>query len=323
MADSTPEGTVEQEASAPDADALLDRFLDDSEQEHTIQEEGDDQEASEAEADDADTETEDDTAGGENDDDQSQEAGRFVADDGKVRLADGTVITVAELKRGSLREADYTRKTQEVSALREELNARQAALAQHEQSIDFAIEVARAYMPAKPDPALIASDPLSYLQAKEAYEAHIGQLQQLFEAKSQAENDRLSQQQDDLKRQMEAGRDALLSAMPELKDTAKATAFATDLSKAITKYGYDPSDVNLVRDHRLFLLARDAMAYQKLMASKPKALAKTQGKPPLAPGKRLSPQGDKRRERSADWQKLRQSHGKDEGALDRILDDLI
>lgn len=330
MADgSTPEGTVEQEASAPDADALLDRFLGASDEEHSSENEGENtEEASTEDIEDADTDTAAEEAD-ENDDatteDENQSTGSegYVADDAKVRLPDGTETTVAELKRGNLRESDYTRKTQEIGALRKELDQRQAALTQHEQSIDFAIEVARAYLPAKPDAAMVETDPLGYLQAKESYEAHVGQLQQLFEAKANAENERLAQQQNSLRQQMEAGRDALLSAMPELREPAKANAFASDLSKAISKYGFDPQDVHMVRDHRLFLLAKDAMAYQRLMAQKPKALAKTAGKPPLAPGKRQSPQADKRRERNSDWQKLRQSNGRDEGALDRILDDLI
>ena len=108
--DSTPEGTVEQAEPVATADSLLDRFLGSSDEEDTPQELEDSTE-DQASEEDAVTDLSADDAGQDDDAEQqegdhSQEeasAGRFVGDDGKVRLPDGTVTTVAELKRGSRR----------------------------------------------------------------------------------------------------------------------------------------------------------------------------------------------------------------------------
>ena len=60
-------------------------------------------------------------AGSESEDDDEDEAeadDELVADDGKVRLDDGSLVSIAELKKGHLRQADYTKKTQALVEIR-------------------------------------------------------------------------------------------------------------------------------------------------------------------------------------------------------------
>ena len=322
---SNPVGTVEQSAPVDDADALLDRALGPDDAEDEEQPPSDDVDASAATDEEGATQEEDDAPS--QDGEQSTDAGRFVADNAKVRLPDGTVTTVAELKQGSLRQADYTRKTQEVSASRKELEARQAEIAQKsqsfEQTINFALQVAQASMPQEPSREMLASDPIAYLQQKAEYDARLGQLQHLSAAKQQHEEVKSGEQQRAFHEWVSGERQRLVEAMPELKDTAKLHAFNGELVKGIEQYGFTAQDLSNVYDHRLVLLAKDALAYQKLKASKPQAMAKTQGKPAFTPGRRQSPNGEKQRSNAGDWQKVRASHGQDHAALDRILDKFI
>lgn len=325
---SNPDGTVEQSAPV-DADALLDRVLgDDVDDEQGEQQEtqSDEVEANEAATDEEGATQEEDDAPSE-DGDPSSEAGRFVADNAKVRLPDGTVTTIADLKQGSLRQADYTRKTQEIAANRKELETRQAEIAQKsqtfEQTINFAIQVAQAGLPQEPSRELLVSDPIAYLQQDAEYKARLGQLQQLSAAKQQHEQVAATEQQRAFQEWVSGERQRLADAMPELKDPAKLQTFNGELVKGIERYGFSPDDLNSVYDHRLILLAKDAMAYQKLMANKPKAMAKTQGKPAFTPGKRQSPQSGKQQSQAGDWQRVRASHGQDHEALDRILDKFV
>lgn len=323
--DSNPQGTVEQAAPA-DADALLDRVLGPDTQGGESGEEAEQAPESEAVADDNGETQGEDEAQGEGDD-QSSDGGRFVADNAKVRLPDGTVTTVNDLKQGSLRLADYTRKTQEVAANRRELESRQAEIAQQaqafEQTINFAIQVAQTGLPAEPDRQLLADDPISYLQQKAERDSRIQQLQQLYAAKQQHEQAQVTERQNAIQQWLTVERQRLTDAMPELKDIAKLQAFNAELVKGIEHYGFSQQDLESVYDHRLILLAKDAMAYRKLIANKPAAMAKTDGKPTLTPGRRQNTQAQRQRDKASDWQKLRASHGKDEDALDRILDNLI
>src|SRR6478609_1615448 len=184
--------TEQPEATPSDAaDTLIDRFLDVSEPEDTSpkprkagkpagserqapeedpDDEGDD-EPSEGDEDGEDTDTEE-SVGEEDDDDQSDddEAGRFVGQNGRVKLPDGSTTTVAELVRGNLRMADYTRKTQETGALHQELQARAADYAQQSQIVSFAIDIMAAALPPEPDVRLLEpgeyNDPIGFTNQK-------------------------------------------------------------------------------------------------------------------------------------------------------------
>src|SRR5688572_14668998 len=105
--------------------------------------------------------------------------GRFVSDDAKVKLDDGTVITVAQLRRNNLFEADYTRKTMAMSEDRKAVESQKAHVQQLEQALlqqrETVAVVANAFMPKPPDPALLDPnsdkfDLVGYSQQKAAYE---------------------------------------------------------------------------------------------------------------------------------------------------------
>jgi hypothetical protein len=51
-------------------------------------------------------------------DQKVSKGGEFVPDTGKVTLADGTILTVAELKRNNLFQQDYSRKTMDLDRAR-------------------------------------------------------------------------------------------------------------------------------------------------------------------------------------------------------------
>ncbi|PWL17401.1 hypothetical protein DKP76_11525 [Falsochrobactrum shanghaiense] len=219
------------------------------------------------------------------------------AEEPKYRLADGTEATLSEIeewRKGNLRQSDYTRKTMELAETRKELEARQQSTNQQaqffQQNIDFAIDVAKAHLPQAPDPALAYSDPITFMQQKADYEARTEQLQQLLSAKQQHLSETSQQRQQAHKDMALNEAKALMDAMPELKDPAKLQSFQADLSRSVQSYGIKPDEIGNVMDHRLFLMARDAMAYQKLMSQKPKALDKARNAPPVqVPGQRQSP----------------------------------
>lgn len=325
--DNTPQGTVEQTAAAQDADSLLDRFLGGAPDEDNASAQETGQEAQGgAEQDDA-SQTEGQDHAEQQDGDQPQEP-QYATDDAKVRLDDGTEVTIAALKQGSLRQADYTRKTQEISALRTELTQRQTALAQQSQQfeaqVNLAIEIAAANLPPEPNPEMMAENPLGYMQQKAIYDKRVQELQRLVSTKQQHEQAQAQQRQQAFQQYLASEHQALVEAMPEINDGAKRQAFSADVSKALKQYGFTDQDLSQIYDHRIFVAARDLIAYQKLLAAKPKALAKTNGKPPLsASGNRQSPNAQKQSQKSADWKRLRDSGGKDVDAFDRLVDDLI
>lgn len=325
--DNNPQGTVEQEPVADTTDSLLDKFLNPEPSQEDNSEPEDGQEAQDGADSQDEAQSEEDDQAGQEEDDQPRES-EFATDDAKVRLEDGTEVTIADLKRGNLFQADYTRKTQEIGAIRKELESRQAEIAQQSQQfesqINLALEIAAANLPPEPTMELFDQDPQLYQRQKILYDKRVGELQQLIGAKQQHEQAQHQQQQQAFQEQVGREHQALMESMPELSDGEKRQAFSSDMMNAIKKYGFSDQDVSQLYDHRFFLAAKDLIAYQKLMAQKPKAMAKAKGKPPLSPGaNRQSPQQQNSARRQSDWKRLRETGGKDADAFDRLVDPLV
>jgi hypothetical protein len=223
----------------------------------------------------------------------AQDADEREADESLVvRLRDGTTITVAELKRGYGREADYTRKTQDLAEQKKTFESRQAQLSQHEQffteAAEHAIRVARAFMPKPPDASLRESDPVEYFLQKDRYdraEAHVRTLENARKAQA----DRAAHEEGQLIRDHLAGQQKLLlDKVPEFRSEKARRAFWDEaLAVGQAHYGYSAEEMSHVHDHRLMMVLRDALAYRRLQASKPKAEAKVKEAPPVAqPAKR-------------------------------------
>ncbi len=279
--------------------------------------------------------SEDETQGdpyGEDADRSEEDAAQDVGDDEEpngIRLKDGTEVTlddVEEWRKGNLRDADYRRKTMEIAATRKELETRLSDIQQKSQFFDenvtFAIALAQAHLPQPPDRSLLHSDPIGYLEQKAAYETGIEQLQELVAAKQYAEQSAQVQQSAQLREMLTSETGRLVAAMPELKEPARARQFSTDLTKSIERYGFDAQDLAQVADHRLILLAKDAMAYQRIVANRSKAQAKANGATPMqVPGRRPGPNEAKVRMSKEKWDNLRRDGSLESGAA--VLLDLV
>lgn len=283
-----------------------------AEDELPTDEEGEDEEG------DQDDEDEDQAEDGE-DDEPDSEQGRFVADNAKVKLidADGkeVVVSVADLKKGSLLHADYTRKTQEAAELRRTAEAQSESVKQAEQQIieqrEYMLSLLQSVAPQPPSREKLRVDPIgywedvaSYDEAKEQFDAHIqyitGQNQQV-QTKRQAElhEKRIATAQTEWT--------ALLEKAPDLRDKSKFTAFEGDLNTFASEYGFTPQEVAeaLPYDHRMALVFKDAIEMRKLRASKPAVTRKTEARPPVAKGgKRLNPGAHQARQAQASMERL-------------------
>jgi hypothetical protein len=120
-------------------------------------------------------------------------------------------------------------------------------------------------------------------------------------------------------------KDKLLGYKPELQDRKKLEAYHGDLLKTLHHYGKDENDLAQVYDADIIRMIEDLGNYRKILSARKAARRKAQGAPVLAPSTRQSPQGKQAKARNKDWDALRKTGGKGDGAaaLDRILDDLV
>lgn len=229
------------------------------------------------------------------DEEPESDQGRFVASNGKVRLPDGSVSTVADLIQGNLRDRDYRQKTMEASEVRKTSEAQSTALRQREQQLnqqsEYVAGLIRSIIPQPPDPNLARTDPGGYVEAKANHEAWMAHLNALDGQRNQFTQAQQAEQQQNLQTRAQSEWNVLLEKVPALKDDAKAKAFGADLVKFGSDYGFSPQELQgLAFDHRQAIVMRKAIAWDKLQASKGNVQKKVEGRPPVQRGgQRLSP----------------------------------
>lgn len=233
--------------------------------------------------------SEPDEEGQAEDDENEPAAPAYASDDAKVKLADGTEITIAELKQGSLRDRDYRQKTMELAEQKRSYDSKAEQIQQFEQQLagdrDFMVQLLQSIMPQKPDPSMYSVDPLGYGEQKAIYDARKEQLDYLIQQNQQLAQRRQAEEQESFQHTREREWLKTLEKMPELGDSKRLQSFVSEVQRHASEYGYSPQEISQVGlDHRQVLVLRDAIAWRKLQASKSKVAAKVEGRPPVQRG---------------------------------------
>lgn len=251
--------------------------------------------------------------------DEPDDQGRFVASNGKVRLPDGSVLTVADLVQGNLRHRDYTQKTMGLAEERRTFEAQSSAFKASQQQVDqqrdYMVQLLQSLSPQPPDPSLIADgspnyDPFKYMAQKDQHERFMGHLNMLLqqsEASKQAAEGETKKQRDERAR---VEWERLQEALPEVRDKAKADVVFSTVQKAGEAAGFSRQELveALPYDHRLIPVLLKAARWDKLQASKPKAVQNVQNRPPVQKaGKRMTPDAQRIRRSEDAVNRLKQS----------------
>jgi len=229
-------------------------------------------------------------------DDVESDQGRYVSANGKVKLPDGSTVTVSELINGNLKDRDYRQKTtahaEAVKAFEARSSAAEKQHAEVTQQRDYMVQLLESIVPKPPDPSQATTDPVGYTAAKAQFDYWVGHLQQLQAAQQRETAEKQERTDQQIAERRHAEMSALMEKAPDLKDEARANAFVKDIERYAEHYGYHPQDIKdaLPNDHRAALVIRDALRYRKLQANKTKVAAKVEGRPPVTKGgNRLDP----------------------------------
>ena len=308
------------------ADALLDLLPDpetDLPEEDQGQKDADDEpeaEGDEPEAEGEENADEEETEEGK--DGPGYESGKFAADTANVRLKDGSVISVQDLKRGFLSQASFTRGTQENAKERETLASQKAEIEQYARTLqeqrDFVLRASQQFLPAPPDDSLLDAssanyDPLRYMTENAAY-AKKAELLSSLQGASKAEQARIEQEQARLKKEVH-DREAklLVEAMPELKKPEVYGKFWSESVDTMSEYGFSAEEMANSPDHRLYRVYRDLAAYRRARKNLPAIKQAVQSKPVLTGKKRMDPKSKSSREQSVRSERLRNTGDFDAG----------
>ena len=288
----TPQASVVQGPMnmAEAADALAGILPDEGQEENSeaqLPEEGaavDEELLSDADADGEETDTEQSEENEESEEEEKPQVFTVKVDGKEVE------VTLDELQKGYSRTQDYTRKTQQIAEVRKQTEAElQAVRAEREQYAQLlsALEaqVQQATQPNIDWDRLYQEDPIEWVRQRELMREN-----QEKNAAIQSEKKRLSElsQQEQMQQHqmlLQQEQEALMSAIPEWKDSKKAAAEKAMLVQFGQKVGFSPDELKNVVDHRAVVLLRKAALYDQMMSKRGQIKPVTNNGPrPAKPG---------------------------------------
>jgi hypothetical protein len=202
----------------------------------------------------------------------------------RIKLSDGSEHTLEEIEKGFLRQQDYSRKTQELSSNRKMLEEAAQRFVNQDKQVkefaEFARKVVESYAPKPPDPSKINSDPIGYLQEKEAFERASQTWRQLAESQQSISQRLEASEGSKTQEQLQAETRALVERMPALatpEGWRNFKAEATDISGK--HFGFAPEEIEGIKDHRYVYVLHKAMQMVKLEAKKMEAVRAAKNAP--------------------------------------------
>lgn len=180
-------------------------------------------------------------------------------------------VTLAELRNGNQRDADYRRKTTELADNRKAFDGEveQAKVKLGQQFQEVAVMTTNLEQQLMGEfqsvdwNALEIEDREEWLVKRQKF----GERQQQIEAIKTTANQQLSEQQTEIQAKQQEQKDTylanqnelLVSAIPEWSDLSVRESEAKEMSNFLSDYGFTETEVGNVIDHRLVKIVRDAM----------------------------------------------------------------
>jgi hypothetical protein len=210
-------------------------------------------------------------------------------DDRPVTLPDGSEITVAEARKGYLRQADFTRKTTELAQERKALEAREQAV-MHELAGLYQ-QLASSEEP-EPDWQRLAREasPADYQRVQNYWRQKAVQMNHGKKAVQQAQSRAFAAQRQQMWNTLAAG-----NFEPAWKDPTALKAGLENVSGYLIQRGIPAELVSSIHLPAVVEIAEESRRYRELQRSKPKAALAVRGKPlPFKPGSKTaaSPQSE-------------------------------
>lgn len=199
-----------------------------------------------------------------------------------VTLESGAQVSLDDLKKGYLRQADYTRKAQDLSNRRTALEADVQRLEGITQAF---VDHLASMVPAEPSPALALADPSRYTAQKAQYDAAVAQVQKLIELGSKPKEIKDALAQEDRRARIEYENQSLAALFPKVATEKGRAEFFRDVSQIAAEVGFTEKEIRSEIDHRLFALAHWAKIGMEAEKAKGKAREKVDKAPPATPRK--------------------------------------
>jgi len=223
-------------------------------------------------------------------------------------------VPYEELVKGYSRQADYTRKTQQLSQERQQFLTEREAVQAERQQYAVLLNRLQERLTDEPEPnwaELKERDPVEYAVQKEEWRERKEAIRAAEMEKQRLAQQQMQEQANQHQARLQQEKEQLLEKVPEWADPEVATKeqqelveFATDVMNFTTE------EVAQVYDHRVLLLLRKAAQMHRLeqRAKKTRTKKQTRGPAPAKPGNRRAakPKRQQAKRQQAAMDRLRQ-----------------
>jgi hypothetical protein len=234
-------------------------------------------------------------------------------------------VTLKEALAGYQRLADYTRKTQEIAAARQQAEAEAAQAREQRSAYSQLLDVLKTRLGPESEltadqwNALRQSDPAAYAAQWTDYQRRVEARRAIDAEQSRV---REAEQQENLARlktHLDGQRAKLLDALPVLKDPEKGPKEMAAIRDYAKQSGYSDAEIAQAADHRMIVVMNKARMWDQHQASLKAAKTKVEQAPTLpAPGAR-QPQQARGEKARAEQMKRFERTGKVEDAVSLLL----
>lgn len=225
---------------------------------------------------------EDDAEGEEEGETAEAEPAPEPTDDVHVTV-NGEKLALSDLKAGYMRQADYSRKTQEVATSRRDLEALSARVTS---SVDAIAEFLVSQLPAAPDFALSQTNPDAYIRQKAIHDAATERLNAVLTKAGEVTDVANTLTAEQRKELIGSESAKLAEKFPTTATNEGRKQFFDQAASAAKELGYSDEEIQTATDHRMFALAHYARIGMRAEQAKAKAAKKVENAPPVAPQKR-------------------------------------
>ena len=200
---------------------------------------------------------------------------------------DGTdyEVTQDELIQGYQRNADYTRKTQELAAEKQQssdfverskkdVETKIAKLDQLNQAAQSQLQQEYAQIDFE---KLYEEDPAEAARLEHKMRKKNEQLQQVQRQTQELQTQEFSKYLEEQQKQLSV-------KVPEMNHPEKSSEFKKQMRNYLSSVGFNNQEIDSVYDHRYVLLVRDAMNYRNLQKAKPEIKKKAVNAPKVVKG---------------------------------------
>lgn len=214
-------------------------------------------------------------------------------------------VTLDELKKGYSRDADYRRKTEELSFEKKQFQSEaeqqrqdySKRLAELNQILAFTQQQLNSEINNVDLNKLYEEDPVEATKVERQIRL---KKDKMIEAAQKLQQE----QQRQLSSYVQEQQRILAQKMPEFTDAQKASSIKNNLRTFLNSYGFNDSEVGQIYDHRIVMLVNDALKYRNMKNVKPLSAAQAS-----KPGKFLS-SGVKKDSSDINFQKRKEKLGR-------------